>query len=376
MDLLLILTYTAICITIFKVFRIPLNKWSVPTAILGGVVLVGTLILLMNYNHPFTAIGGQVYTTTPVMPTVRGKVISVDVKPNQEVEAGTPLFHIDPTPFIAKVTQAKAALAEASQDVLELEATYKAAQSNTVQATADRDRTKREYERYNQGFKKGAFTEQQVDTRHQSYLAAEAALEASRASEQQAKLAYTAEIDGENTGVASLKAALDQAQFNLDETVVRAPTKGFVTHVALRPGMMAVPLPLAPVMTFVHTEEHHYIAAFRQNSLQRLKAGYEAEFVFRAVPGRVFEGKVIEVLPAIAEGQIQATGKLYGTEALQTTGRVMVKLKITDDMSDYHIPLGTNAEVAVFSDHFEHVSIMRKVLIRMESWKNFLYLDH
>ena len=52
MDLLLILTYTALCIAVFKIFNIPLNKWTVPTAGLGGVVLIGTLILLMNYNHP------------------------------------------------------------------------------------------------------------------------------------------------------------------------------------------------------------------------------------------------------------------------------------------------------------------------------------
>ena len=37
MDLLLILTYTALCVVAFKVFKIPLNKWSVPTAALGGV---------------------------------------------------------------------------------------------------------------------------------------------------------------------------------------------------------------------------------------------------------------------------------------------------------------------------------------------------
>ncbi|WP_254203837.1 hypothetical protein [Aeromonas sp. FDAARGOS 1402] len=52
MDLLLILTYTALCIGIFKIFKIPLNKWTVPTAVLGGVIIIGTLIMLMNYNHP------------------------------------------------------------------------------------------------------------------------------------------------------------------------------------------------------------------------------------------------------------------------------------------------------------------------------------
>ena len=40
MDLLLILTYTSICVVIFKVFNIPLTKWTVPTAVLGGVILI------------------------------------------------------------------------------------------------------------------------------------------------------------------------------------------------------------------------------------------------------------------------------------------------------------------------------------------------
>ena len=45
METLLLLCYAALCIVIFKVFRIPLNKWTVPTAVLGGVILIGMLIL-------------------------------------------------------------------------------------------------------------------------------------------------------------------------------------------------------------------------------------------------------------------------------------------------------------------------------------------
>ena len=37
MELLLILTYTAICVAIFRIFRIPVNKWTLPTAVLGGI---------------------------------------------------------------------------------------------------------------------------------------------------------------------------------------------------------------------------------------------------------------------------------------------------------------------------------------------------
>ena len=37
MDLLLILTYVALCYAVFKIFRIPVNQWSLATAALGGI---------------------------------------------------------------------------------------------------------------------------------------------------------------------------------------------------------------------------------------------------------------------------------------------------------------------------------------------------
>jgi multidrug resistance efflux pump len=376
MDLLLILTYAALCITIFKVFNIPLNKWTVPTAVLGGIVLVGTMILLMNYNHPFTQVGNQVFSSTPIVSGVRGKVIEVPVEANKPLHKGDVLFKIDPIPYEAEISKLEAQIKEASQGALGLESKLQAAKAAEIKAIAERDKAQREFDRYQRGFDKGAFTEQQLDTRRQAYKATQAAVESAKAGVEQAELALDSEIGGENTTVARLLAELRKAEFDLDQTVVRAPTDGFATQLALRPGVMAVPLPLAPVMTFVHTEEKIYTAAFRQNSLQRLKPGYEAEFLFRALPGKVFKGEVIDVLPAIGESQFQARGSLLGTEALRTSGRVFVTLKITDDLAEYHLPMGTAVEVAVYSDRFTHVSVMRKVLIRMKSWQNYLYLDH
>lgn len=246
MDLLLIMTYTAICIAIFKIFKIPLNKWTVPTAVLGGVVLIGTLILLMNYNHPFTQLGNQVFSSTPIVSGVRGRVIEVPVKPNQPLKKDDVLFRIDPIPYEAEVAKIKAQIKEASQGALGLESELQAAIAQESQATAERDKAKREFDRYQRGYNKGAFTEQQLDTRRQAYKASQAALEAAKARVELAQLALDSEIGGENTAVARLLAELRQAEFNLEQTVVRAPTEGFATQLALRPGVMAVPLPSPP----------------------------------------------------------------------------------------------------------------------------------
>src|SRR5687768_715064 len=82
MELLLILTYTALCYAIFKIFRIPVNQWSLATAALGGIIGIALLLLLMNYNHPYTANARIYFAVTPILPGVRGRVVEVPVEAN------------------------------------------------------------------------------------------------------------------------------------------------------------------------------------------------------------------------------------------------------------------------------------------------------
>ncbi len=376
MDVLLILTYTAICIVVFKVFNIPLTKWTVPTAALGGVILVGTLVLLMNYNHPYTYVAREFFVTTPIVPAVGGIVTEVEIEPNQVVEKGTVLFRVDPKPYQAVVRQKQALLAGSQEGVKELEAAVAAARARVVETTANRDRSRGVFQRYERGFASGAFSEVDLENRRQLALADEAALQRAEADFDRAQIAFEAGIDGENPDVARLQAELEKARYDLERTVVRAPTSGYVTQLLLRPGMMAVSLPLRPVMVFVHDEKPPMVAAFRQNSAMRLRAGYEAEIVFPSIPGRIFKGEVVGVQPNLSEGQVQTSGNLLGTQSFQGPSRVLVLINITDDLSEFQLPTGTRAQVAVYSDHFTHVAIMRRVLIRMSSWQNYLYLDH
>ena len=376
MDLLLLLTYTAICIVIFKVFKVPLNKWTVPTAGLGGVILIGTLVLMMNYNHPYSNMAREFFVTTPIVPAVGGIVISVDVEPNELIEKGTVLFRIDPKPYASIVRQKQALLAGSKEGVRELEAAVAAARARVVETTANRDRSQGVFQRFERGFGSGAFSEVELDNRRQLYLADEATLERAEADLDRARITFEAGIDGENPDVARLQAELEKARYDLERTVVRAPTGGYVTQLLLRPGMMAVNLPLRPVMVFVHDEQAPIVAAFRQNSALRLRAGYEAEIVYPSIPGRVFRGRVTQVLPNLAEGQVSTSGNLLGTERFQSIGRVPVVIEILDDMSEFELPTGSRVQVAVYSDHFHHIAIMRRILLRMSSWENYLYLDH
>ncbi len=319
MDLLLILTYTAICVALFKIFRIPLNKWTVPTAVLGGIVLIGALIFTMNYNHPYSEVARSYFVSTPVIPVVTGQVIEVPVQGNQPLKKGDVLFRIDPLPFENRVKSLKAQLVSAQADV----------------------------------FRASELLKRNVGTRR--------------------------DLDITTSRADDLQAQLNIAQYELDNTVVRAPSQGYVTHVSLRPGMMATRLPLRPSMVFIPEEGYYFTAWMRQNSLLRLTEGDEAEVAFDGIPGQVFAGKVKNVLSVIAEGQVQPSGTLISYTGSPPAGRVPVIIEITDpNFAQYskHMPGGAYGQAALYSQHFHHVAVMRKILLRMSAWMNYIFPFH
>ena len=130
------------------------------------------------------------------------------------------------------------------------------------------------------------------------------------------------------------------------------------------------------LMVFIPEQKRQIVAQFRQNSLLRLKPGDDAEVVFNALPGQVFHGKLTSILPVVPGGSYQAQGVLQSLTVVPGTDGVLgtIELDPNDDIDA--LPDGIYAQVAVYSDHFSHVSVMRKVLLRMTSWMHYLYLDH
>jgi multidrug resistance efflux pump len=377
MELLLILIYVSICYVVFKVFRIPVNQWSLATAALGGIIGIALLLLIMNYNHPFTTNARIYFSVTPVLPGVRGRVVEVPAQTNVPLKEGDVLFRLDPKPYEYVVQQKKASLAEAEQNVRQLKAQLDQATAAAERANAQFELAQQNYDRQAELFEKKIIAQATLDTFTRNLETAKQSLTGARAEEERARLAYSSNIEGVNTTVARLQAELADAEYDLEQTVTRAPGPGFATQMALRPGVYVVPVPLRPVMVFVNTDPKDQAlgAAFQQNSLQRVKAGDEAEVAFDAVPGRVFKGKVRLVLDAIAAGQFQATGTLQDFGTRTEGGRALAIIDITDDMSGYQIPLGAAGQAAIYTEHWHHVSLLRKILLRMRSWQNYVFLE-
>ncbi|MCX0420872.1 HlyD family secretion protein [Aeromonas veronii] len=345
MDLLLILTYTALCVAIFKIFRIPLNKWTVPTAALGGVVLIGTLIMLMNYNHPYSEMARNYYLSTPIVPLVKGRVVEVPVQANQPVKKGDVLFRLDDEPFRLKVESLSARL-DANKDQL------KSIDARLRSAKLDRDRA-------SDLMRRGVGKQRDLDVTQASVDE------------------IAAQMDQQRATLEDLQAQLDEAKYQLAQTVVYAPSDGHVVQLALRPGMIATPFMYRPVMTFIHKDETAYVGWFWQNSMQRLAVGDEAEVVIDGIPGKIFKGKVTAVIPAIAAGNVQANAMLLDQNSAIRPGRMPVLISITDpEWAKYQVIAGASGQAAVYTQYFHHVSVMRKILLRMASWMNYIFPFH
>jgi multidrug resistance efflux pump len=314
----------------------------------------------------------------PVIPQVSGTVSEVLVTPNLPVKAGSVLFKIDPTIYQARVDRLNADLFKAKQQVQSQEAQLTASQSEVERATAERDKARQDLARYQKAAGKtvNPFTEQEATNAKQAYLAQEARLDTARAQQQQIQSQLDTMVGGENASVVSLRAQLREAEYNLAQTEVRALTDGYATQVLIRRGSFVNSMPFRPAMFFIPKEDRTIVASFRQNSLQRVKPGDEAEVSFTGIPGTIFKAKVKQVIPVVPQGAYQVQNALQ-TVSFDGRNGILAQLELDPAVEAYNLPDGISAQVAIYSsDHFAHLSVLRKVLLRMTSWMHYIYLDH
>ncbi len=113
--------YAPVRVGIFKLFKIPLTKWSVPTAILGGVVLLLLMLLFMDITIRTPSSPRKITSPPRRRPIYAdGSSRFTPTRADQLIKKGEVLFKIDPEPFQAAVDMRKAELAAADQGLASL----------------------------------------------------------------------------------------------------------------------------------------------------------------------------------------------------------------------------------------------------------------
>ncbi|GEM79053.1 HlyD family secretion protein [Vibrio superstes] len=370
METLIILSYAALCVIVFRVFKVPRNKWTLTTAAVIGMFLVGWIFLYMAMYQPVARVAGVYSVTTPITSEVSGEITDVYAKGNIALKKGDPLYQIDPVPFQADVDKVKAEVVSTEATIEQLQLSKKQTYEAIDKTQASIVYNQKELDRFSFLAKDDFSSQRKVD----QFTDTIAELKA----EQAQNHIQLDVIDSKVIQQAAIKdmhlAELDKAKYDLSKTLVVAPTDGYVTQVALRPGMKSRVVPFQGNLTFVHAEKKTIMAAFKQNPARYIKPGYEAEVTFKTIPGHAYKAKVVEVLDIFKQGAVLPSGNLNELKD-RVGGRVLVKVELTQPelLDGQPIPAGTDAHVAVYSPKWEMFSIVRKVILRMQSWQNWVF---
>jgi RND family efflux transporter MFP subunit len=289
--------YFALVYLVFFKFRwLPLNTVT-KTIIVGvGVFILLAVLTAMRTLTPTTVQAVVATRVVEIAPQVSGRVDKVMLEKSVIVEAGTVLFTIDPTAYQARVDEIEAQLLLVR---LRVEQYGKLAASGAG--------SKFEHE------------QALVETR-------------------------------------KLEAKLVGARFDLDNTSVRAPTRGMVPRLFLKEGTQVSPS--KAVMAFLDTSELSVGGLFQQAALQNVRVGDRATVSFPALPGRVFESKVVKIPEAIGDVQLMASGQLPVVAQVKTTRLFPIYVALPDDFPDHVKKVGLAAVVTIHTQKAGAISMV------------------
>lgn len=390
MEILLLIIYSVFVWLIF--FKFKWLPWNITTQVIVitiPVIGITALILLLNIYAPSSADVRVVNYVVAINPRVNGLVTEVPVEPNRPIKKGDVLFKIDPVPYQNEVNASRAQLQQLQVQLITAEASVRSQREQLNAAVAKKQAiaAKLKLVRLRNGqFRNLAETgagsrfdleQNQADTAN---LTAElAAAEAGQS--QIAEILAAKTPEGEQDTIADIKAQIARAeaqladsQWKLDQTVYLAPADGTVVSLALRPGAMAVPLPMVPAMNFVE-DEQWILAIFNQNEVRKVKSDQEAEIAFKMHPGRIVKCRVDSIMWATAQGQLPIGGvNTAAGVAPIPPNSLAVRLLVADKDQDIFLAAGARGTGAIYTDSGQMIHIIRKVFLRVGAKLDWLIM--
>jgi membrane fusion protein, multidrug efflux system len=241
-----------------------------------------------------------------ISPKIEGYIKEVRVDDNQHVTAGQVLFVIDDSDFAAKVAQATAVVAteEATVASFDTRHDYQNAMINQAAAAveaakAETNRADLDQKRYVSLVTSEVATKQRFETAQADATKAAANLLKAQA-DLQAQKEQLAVIDvqkrEEEARLLQARAALQLAQNDLDNTVIRAPVAGVVGNRAGQIGQYVKAG--TQLLSLVPLPRVYITANFKETQLTRMRPGQPAEISVDAYPDQVIEGHVESFAPA------------------------------------------------------------------------------
>jgi multidrug resistance efflux pump len=352
-----------------------LLTWSI-------VIIAMVAVLLKYWNYvvnPWTRDGQVRAEVIQITPRVSGPIVALPIEDNQPVKSGDLLFQIDPRTFEASLAQARAQYDTSRDNYAALDKQVEAttaevelsraevlqAESTINEYNAEIEKNQAEYRRQLDMLDKDATSRKAMERARANFQVtvekqknavagltrAKATLAQSEATLAKAKATRGAEGDA-NASIRAAKAAMEQAELNLEFTEVRAPVDGYVTNLNLRIGSQAVAN--QPTLALVDNNSYWIQGFFRENSIEDIRPGNKAVVTLMTYPDTPLEGVVDSLGWGIAQQDGSTGEELLPSisptfEWIRLAQRVPVRIHLTDVPDDIELRVGTTASVLVMT---------------------------
>jgi multidrug resistance efflux pump len=349
----------------------------------GIFVLLAVAAIFLKYwqymANPWTRDGQVRASVIQIAPRVSGPIVNLPIRDNQFVHAGDLLFQIDPRTYQASLEQALAELDETGdsniglyEEIVSAEAAVEVSRLAITQAEvvikekdAQIQKDKAELERQKILLPQKATSQRSLESAQASYdvavekrKAAVASLAQSRAQLAQSeadlvKAKASLGQDGkDNPQIRVSRAALRQAELNLEFTQVVAPVDGYVTNLNLRLGRQVVANQAA--LALVDTSSYWIDAFFKETLVANIKAGDRVIVTLMSYDDQPIEGHVDSLGWGIAQSDGSTGFELLPTvnptfEWIRLAQRVPVRVELDEIPDGVELRVGTTASVLVRS---------------------------
>ncbi len=279
-----------------------------------------------------------------VAPQVSGAVEQVAVLNQQAVARGDPLYGIECRPFELVLDEAQAKLAQARLEAAQNAAAVASARATLHHSEVMLANAKQHAERTAQLRKTHSVSQQQADDAQADYLAAQAQLAVDLAGLHEAQSRLGTPGD-DNEAVLAARAAVAQAQWDLDHTEIHAPCAGRVAELTLHAGDHVNEGQADFVL--ICSDRYWVDANFKETQLTRIRVGQPVEIGVDMYPDRRFHGEVESISGASGVAFSMLPPENATGNWVKVTQRVPVRIRIGDPSPETPLRVGTSARVAV-----------------------------
>ena len=330
--------------------------------VLPLVALIAGLTFYLNGGRYVTTddayVGAQKVLITP---DISGRIEKIVVREGQQVNEGDVLFEFDPVPFRLAAQQARATLDQTRTTYDNLKANIRIYGDMIDLAQQGVELKRRDVDRKTSLAKSNFGSQLDLDNSANALVTASAQLEflKQQMSSSKTQLLGNPDLPIEQfPPYAQAKAALDQAERNLDHTVMRAPMAGIATQVdQIQLGrFVAVG---TPVFSVIDTAKPWVDANLKESDFTYVGVGQPVSIDVDAFPDHVFKGTIGSLSPgtgaqfAILPPQ-NATGNF-----VKVVQRVPVRIYFdSNDKYVQKLKAGMSAYTTIDTEHHRSLAAM------------------